>query len=237
MLARSRPDPAPAPAPLQDAPLRDTPWTLTGTGRAVDLLAPDPHTIDLDVDVAEALARIPRFTGHIRSGPYSVAQHSVVGADLLARESEALAAAFLLHDAHEAYLGDIATPVAYALAQAARGASIRLVTTAGCPDAGDSLLIGLASLKEGLDRAIHAAAGLAWPPPPAIRARVKALDAMMLVAEAKRLLPPPPRERGFPAAAPLRLGDKLVPWPWPVAADAFRERLDRYCPKRARRPV
>lgn len=220
-------------APLSPA-LASNPWTLTGSGRAVDLLAPAADDIDLETDVAEALARLPRFTGHVRSGAYSVAQHCVLGADLLARDADPdLAAAFLLHDAHEAYLGDIATPVQRALARAAAraGASAGLKI-----DVGDYVLMGLADIKARLDRAIHAAAGLRWPLTPAQAARVRAMDGAMLTHEARRLLPNPPREGGFPPIAlPLRLGEKLTPWPWPRAADEFRGRLARYCPRRARR--
>lgn len=219
-------------APLSPA-LAASPWVLTGAGCAVDLLTPSPETIDLDVDVAEALARLPRFVGHVRGGPYSVAQHCVIGADLLAREGEDLAAAFLLHDAHEAYLGDIATPaqtaIARAAAQAGAAAGLNL-------DVGDYVLMGLADLKARLDKAIHAAAGLRWPLTPAQQARVKAMDVAMLTHEARRLLPTPPRAGGFPPIAiPLRLGDKLAVWPWPRAADEYRDRLARYCPRRPRR--
>ena len=210
-----------------------SPWTLTGAGCAVDLLRPSSEVIDLEIDVAESLARLPRFIGHVRAGPYSVAQHSVIGADLLAREDEGLAAAFLLHDAHEAYLGDVATPVQAALAAAAGRAA---AVMGASEDVGAHVLVGLADLKAGLDRAIFEAAGLRWPAPPAWTARVRVMDRQMLVAEARRLLPRPPRADGFPGdAAPLRLGDKLTPWPWPKAAAAIRDRLARYCPRRARR--
>jgi hypothetical protein len=63
-------------------------------------------------DVAHALAHLARFTGHARF-TYSVAQHSVLGARQLAAEgySAGVQRAFLLHDAHEAYTGDLASPV------------------------------------------------------------------------------------------------------------------------------
>lgn len=214
--------------------LAASPWVLTGAGRAVDLLTPTAGSIDLDVDVAEALARLPRFNGHVRSGAYSVAQHCVIGADLLARDADAdLAAAFLLHDAHEAYVGDIATPVQMALARAAAAAGTRAGLNV---EVGSYVLMGIADLKARLDQAIHAAAGLRWPLTPTQHARVKAMDGAMLTHEARRLLPAPPRAGGFPPIAiPLRLGEKLTPWPWPRAADEYRDRLARYCPRRARR--
>lgn len=56
--------------------------------------------------IAHALAYINRFTGHV--GQYSVAQHCVLIAMKLPQE---LKLAGLLHDAPEAYLGDVSAPL------------------------------------------------------------------------------------------------------------------------------
>jgi 5'-deoxynucleotidase YfbR-like HD superfamily hydrolase len=74
--------------------------------------------IDLFGDVAEGLARICRFGGHVPGNPYSVAQHCVIGADAAMEETRDanIAAYFLLHDAHEFVFGDMTTPVAKWLA-------------------------------------------------------------------------------------------------------------------------
>jgi hypothetical protein len=79
-------------------------WVQTHSGRAVDLLHPDPATILIE-DVAIALSRICRYTGHV---PLSVAQHSVLCAE---QAPPALAYEALMHDAHEAFMGDIASPI------------------------------------------------------------------------------------------------------------------------------
>ena len=108
----------------------------TVSGKRVNVTCPDKNDIALD-DIAWALSRIPRFAGHtITEIPYNVAQHSVYVASL----AEAIFTGSLpitlptdvkkavaniyqtqfnssvlikaqLHDAHEAYTGDIPSPI------------------------------------------------------------------------------------------------------------------------------
>ena len=78
----------------------------TFTGRLFDPFNPDPALIDLR-DIAHALGNICRFGGHSRRY-YSVAEHSILVASLV---PEPLRLPALLHDAAEAYLGDIITPI------------------------------------------------------------------------------------------------------------------------------
>ena len=57
----------------------------TVSGRFVDLVDPDPSTIDIH-DIAWALSRMPRYVGHtVSTLPYSIAQHSVAVLDLVTR--------------------------------------------------------------------------------------------------------------------------------------------------------
>lgn len=77
----------------------------TYTGRAFDLAAPHPDDICLD-DIAHHLANQCRYTGATVVS-WSIAQHSLLVAALLPAP---LKFAGLLHDAHEAYTSDIATP-------------------------------------------------------------------------------------------------------------------------------
>lgn len=204
-------------------------WLQTASGRAFDLLHPDWRQVDFEVDIPEALARIARFTGHVRSGPYSVAQHCVIGADALwqATKDREAAAAFLLHDAHEAYLGDIATPIVAALL-----ARIDLFNTPGI----GAMTAGKAvrSLKDTLDKAIYKAAGLGEHGCPSAHERlVKTYDLRMLATERAHLLvaAPKPWAPTVEAVLPLRMAGRITVWTWPAAADAYRDRLRRYLPE------
>ena len=81
----------------------------TYTGRYIDPLNPTPEDIHIE-DIAHALSHQCRFGGHTTLF-YSVAEHSL---DVLSRvNADRLAA--LLHDASEAYLLDIPSPVKYRL--------------------------------------------------------------------------------------------------------------------------
>lgn len=90
-----------------------TPFLRTASGRDLILARPDAISIE---DIAAHLAKINRFNGATRQ-PYSVAQHSVLVARILALAGHDAATQLwgLLHDAHEAYLGDMATPVQWHL--------------------------------------------------------------------------------------------------------------------------
>ena len=78
----------------------------TYSGAFLDFLEPDPDAIHIE-DIAHALAQTNRYAGHT-AYPYSVAQHCVL-ASLVAPEGLELEA--LMHDAQEAYVGDMPTPL------------------------------------------------------------------------------------------------------------------------------
>lgn len=79
-------------------------WMQTGSNQ--ELVFADDEWIVLPVDlIARALSNICRFTGHA-SRYYSVAEHSLHISYLVPQE---LALAALLHDASEAYVGDMST--------------------------------------------------------------------------------------------------------------------------------
>lgn len=127
----------------------------TYTGRLIDLANFTEQDVQLP-DIAHALSLINRFTGHSKC-PYSVAQHSVMVSRLTHPDHARWG---LLHDASEAYLGDVATPL-------------------------KSLLPGYRQLEERVQRVIANVFGLSWPMPP----EVKHADLRALMAEKRDLLP------------------------------------------------
>jgi hypothetical protein len=85
-------------------------WLQTGSGGRVSVLDPRPEEFRLD-DIARATAKLCRFNGHCIDF-YSVAQHCVLGAKFALKNiSYFVAKEFLLHDATEAYVGDMIRPV------------------------------------------------------------------------------------------------------------------------------
>lgn len=85
-------------------------WINTFTGKKFYPLAPAVDEVHL-VDIAHALSNQCRYTGHGKF--YSVAEHSVKLAMVLNERGGSVEEMkyALLHDASEAYLADIATPV------------------------------------------------------------------------------------------------------------------------------
>jgi hypothetical protein len=93
---------------------------LTSTGIEYHLSGPSAlgangRSVTID-DIAHHLAIINRFTG-ATSRPYSVAEHSLLCADIAARigVSPIVQMAALMHDAHEAYVSDLSSPAKTAI--------------------------------------------------------------------------------------------------------------------------
>jgi 5'-deoxynucleotidase YfbR-like HD superfamily hydrolase len=83
----------------------------TVSGRKIDVTDPNPDTIEI-TDIAWALSRMPRFSGHsIPYIPYSVAQHCIQVMKELAPHGERIQLYGLLHDAAEAYMNDLPSPI------------------------------------------------------------------------------------------------------------------------------
>jgi hypothetical protein len=128
---------------------------MTATGSYYDFLLPGEHDFDLH-EIAHALSHICRFTGHTYKF-YSVAQHSVLVSQNVPQE-HALAA--LLHDASEAYLGDVSSPL-------------------------KSLLPDYKALEKDLEKRIFDKFDLPFP----MHSCIKDADLRMLMTERRDLLP------------------------------------------------
>jgi hypothetical protein len=165
----------------------------TFTGRRVHSLSPSPDEIDID-DIAHSLAYQCRFLGHT-DGFYSVAQHSVLVSQMVP-EQDALWG--LLHDAAEAYLGDLPAPIK-------REPEMHVYRAA----------------EERLLQAVAARFGL----PPATPDSVKRADRIALATEFRDVTTVDDLdwivgECGFAPSEHLW----IVPWPPAVAEDRFLRR-------------
>jgi hypothetical protein len=144
-------------------------WMLTATGTAFELGRPHKDAVQLD-DIAHHLSLINRFNG-ATPRPYSVAEHSLLVAEIFERQlgmtNPVARLAALLHDAHEAYLGDLISPVKGHL-----GAESRV-------------------LEASLERAVQERYGLRTAAA-AYRQQIRDADLIALATERRDLMPPHP---------------------------------------------
>lgn len=83
-----------------------TKWIQTYSGHKFDPIRPDPEKIDIR-DIAHGLSLTCRYNGQCNRF-YSVAEHSLIVSEHVPVE---LRLAALLHDASEAYISDVTSPV------------------------------------------------------------------------------------------------------------------------------
>ncbi len=134
-------------------------WIITFSGRRFDILEPDSQDVAI-LDIAHALAHACRFAGHCRSH-YSVAQHSILVSQLVPQE---YAMPALLHDAAEAYVGDMVTPLKQALPE-------------------------FAKIEQRIMAVIALRYDLAWPFAAPVAKAIKYADLQALALERRDLLP------------------------------------------------
>lgn len=197
-------------------------------GKHVDLLNPKGSDIDF-ASIAEHLAKENRYNGATPDTIYSVAEHVARGVSEILRAGEGteVAAYFLLHDCHEAFLKDDTTPKKRAIdavAEAEFGVLAGTITTA------------FNRLTDRFDAVIHEAAGLAWPPPIDIVHAVKRWDLRMFVTEWRDLMASRgiehPEWDAYKDIAPL--DHRIFPWSWVTAKRVFLDHCEALLPDQRR---
>ncbi|SHF01143.1 hypothetical protein SAMN02745157_1434 [Kaistia soli DSM 19436] len=195
----------------------------TRSGLIFNLARPAAESVNIAADISVALSLAKRFSGQAGAADigYSVAQHCCLGADVLAAETgdAALAFHFLMHDAHEAYCGDLTTPLVSAVDAVAEeisfGKSKGLMRDA------------IRVLKARIDGAIFSSIGVTYPPSPEISAAVREMDRRMLHYECVRLLPTSGfrLDGGAPPPKPIEGLAPLICWTAADAAQSWRLRF------------
>jgi hypothetical protein len=125
------------------------------SGRLFDLAHPEASEFNVE-DIAHGLAHTCRYAGQA-AGFYSVAEHSVLVSRVVSRAR--LAALF--HDAAEAFIGDMSTPLKRLLPQ-------------------------YTTIEARIERVIFGHLGLEWPVPPEVRDA----DLRVMADELRVLMPP-----------------------------------------------
>lgn len=180
-------------------------WMQGRRGRPIELVRPTPEEVDFR-DIADQLAQINRFSGAAQK-PISVAQHTLIAFEAAPLEARPWV---LLHDAHEARINDITTPMKAALFEVAE----QLVRNGG-----RLMRATLSTIALRHDEAIHAAAGLAMPDA-RLKEAIRRADIIALQTERRDFVGPSARAWApdIEAARPLRAVFRLRP-PADVADD------------------
>lgn len=179
------------------------PWLQTSTGRKVSLREPRVEDISIR-DIAAHLAKLCRFSGATDLF-FSVAQHCVLVSEMFVSPVEATYA--LLHDAHEAYIGDISSPMKAALVV-------------------DGHLDRVALMADRFDHVIRLAVGINPEMPYGLEQFLHHADRVQLATELRDLVPGNTKGWGpLPDPRPR----PIVPLRWDKAEELFLRRWRELC--------
>lgn len=178
---------------------------LTLDGFHVNLQNPASTHVRLP-EIAQALGKLCRYNGQTKHY-YSVAEHSLRCLYLAERWmpeqlTAELRAAILLHDCHEAFLGDMSRPLFASLCQAAKDDILRL------RDAWDKVIAG----RVGINAQAFASPMVRW------------IDKQMMLIERWHLWPKVCRRWESPVA--LKMAEQLGYWPAETAASRWLAACD-----------
>lgn len=170
-------------------------WMQTYTGRKFYPYDPRPEDIDI-LDIAHALAMTCRFGGHSKHH-YSVAQHSVLVAE---QASPANALRALMHDAPEAYIGDLVRPLKH-----------------------DARMATFMDAEEIVELAICNKFDLPFP---IVNREIKALDDRILLDERDQVMTVSDHDWNLPDITPL--GVEIEVWSPETARWKFLQAFEEY---------
>ena len=157
--------------------LRLPPEILTVSGNYFDFLTPSQSEFTIE-DIAHGLSHVCRFAGHSREF-YSVAQHCVLVSKIVPQH---MALIGLMHDATEAFLGDVTSPLKQLIPQ-------------------------YKEVEARVERAIFDRFGLQLPLPQ----EVKRADMIALATEQRDLMPPHDPARWTATAGLTPLAETIIP--------------------------
>lgn len=172
------------------------PCIQTSTGRYFFFLEPELFDWNIE-DIAHGLALGNRFSGHTEE-PYSIAQHSVLASEHI--EDQSLAFEALMHDGHESFYGDFASPMKIIVPDYRR-------------------------LKDKGEAAMRRKFGL----PHEMSSEVKHIDTVMLATEKRDLMNPIGGDWFFLAGV-KPLDYVITPWKPSYAKSMFLDRFKELWP-------
>jgi len=142
----------------------------TPSGGWLDLIDPDPAQIHI-ADIAHHHAGTKRFNACL---DVTIAEHVSAGVFVLRAKFGPLCAtmpwlelAWVLHEGHEPYTGDIVSPMAKAVFRVTRG------------------IDGIEIVKMNVQQAVHERFGLPWPLPADAQAAITYVDRVMRATEVR----------------------------------------------------